>query len=262
MLHLLARLALHDNGQNVHLCEELCKNIYCLDKCPCPGGMIAEYKDTAMEEYYAQFEKDKSLIFYYDNYDNSFCGDDKKCIFVGVSRIKEILTTLKFENQGEEYSEKNSDLVCGRVMQSHYLDEGFRIPYENYVDNEELFSKLIFITENSRSFGNVARSFSDDDALEFIEGLIEIVNCLIELGDKTEDWTIRLNWLSSIMTELWHYRGKYTGISSVLGYLGGSRIIPLIKKELGNGVVEEIIYEEVNKLLNGDLTSLFLVNLI
>lgn len=68
-------------------------------------------RSQAMEEYYSQFEKKKSLIFYYTNYDNPFSGEEKKYVLVGVSRLKEILPTLKWENQGDESYEKYGDLV-------------------------------------------------------------------------------------------------------------------------------------------------------
>ncbi|EGD46136.1 Exodeoxyribonuclease V [Ruminiclostridium papyrosolvens DSM 2782] len=218
-------------------------------------------RSQAMEEYYSQFEKDKSLIFYYTNYDNPFSGEEKKYVLVGVSRLKEILPTLKWENQGDESYEKYGNLVWARVVQSTYPDEGFRIPYENYMDNEEVLSKLVFTPENSRNFKYATRAFGDDDALELIERLIEVVNYLSELDDKTEDWGIRLNWLSSIMAELWGNRGIYPGINSVADYLGGSRLIPLIKKELDKGTSEETIYKEVNKLFEGDATSIFVAKL-
>jgi exodeoxyribonuclease V alpha subunit len=218
-------------------------------------------RSQAMEEYYSQFETGKSLIFYYSNYDNPFSGEDKKYVLVGVSKLKEILPTLKWENQGDESYEKYGDLVWARVIQSNYPDEGFRIPYENYMDNEEVLSKLVFIPENSRNFKYATRAFNDDDALELVERLIEIVNYLIELEDKTEDWNIRLNWLSSIMVELWKNRGVYPGLTSVLDYLGGSRAIPLMKKELDKGTPEETVYEEAKKLIRGDSSSIFNSNL-
>lgn len=215
-------------------------------------------RKQAMEEYYAQFEKDKSLIFYYTNYDNPFfTGEEKKYVIVGVSRVKEIYPPLKWENQGSESCKKYGDLVWARVVQSNYPDEGFRIPYQNYLDNEEVLSKLLFIPENPRNFKYATRAFGDDDALELVERLVEIVNYLIEIGDKSEDWSIRLNWLTVVMAELWKNRGIYPGLPSVLDSLGGSRIIPLIKKETDKGISEQIIYNEIKKLLTGDTKSVF-----
>ncbi len=218
-------------------------------------------RSQAMEEYYSQFEKEKSLIFYYTNYDNPFSGEEKKYVLVGVSRLKEIHPTLKWENQGDESYEKYGNLVWARVIQSTYPDEGFRIPYENYMDNEEILSKMVFTPDNSRNFKYATRAFGDDDALELIERLIEVVNYLIELDDKTEEWGIRLNWLSSIMAELWENRGIYPGLHSVINYLGGSRLTPLMKKELDKGTSEETIYKEVKKLFEGDSTSIFVAKL-
>lgn len=125
------------------------------------------------------------------------------------------------------------------------------------MDNEEVISKIVFIPENSRNFKYATRAFGDDDALELIERLIEVVNCLIELDDKIENWGIRLNWLSSIMAELWESRGIYPGLSSIINYLNGSRLIPLMKKELDKGTSEETIYNEIMKLFEGDSTSIF-----
>lgn len=221
------------------------------------GRYDPEKRKKAMEDYFAQFAKDESLIFYYTNYDSPFFSDEeKKYVVVGVARLKEIMPPIKWDNQSKEACQAFGDLVWARVLQSHYPDEGLRIPYERYLDDEEVLSKLILIPENPRDFKYVTRPLDDDAALELIERFIEIVNYLIEIGDRSEDWNVRLDWLTSVMAELWENRGIYPGLPSVLDVMGANRVIPMVKHEIEKGTPEHAILDEVHKLLIGE-QSLF-----
>ena len=52
-------------------------------------------------------------------------------------------------------------------------------------------------------FKYATREISDDNAIELIERFLEIVDYLIEPGDKSDNWQIRKTWLLNCIAELW-----------------------------------------------------------
>lgn len=43
---------------------------------------------------------------------------------------------------------------------------------------------------------------------------------MIEIGDDSENWVVRKEWLNSVLNELWTARGPYPGFPSVLECVG------------------------------------------
>ena len=43
----------------------------------------------------------------------------------------------------------------------------------------------------------------NDDAIEVINQMLAVVDVLIEIGDDSEDWKRKENWLNSVLNELW-----------------------------------------------------------
>jgi exodeoxyribonuclease V alpha subunit len=193
-----------------------------------------------MREYFSKLTPGKSIIFYYANYDNPFSGEDKKYVLVGLARLKNLGEELEYENQGEQSLKKYGSHVWARVIESYYPEQGMRIPYHRYMDNEEILSKLVFIPENQRNFKYGTRIFSDDEALGLVERFLEIAYTLKELGDTSEDWDQRINWLSDLIGELWESRGLYPGLSSVMSYLNFYKAIPYIKENIGIKDIQDI----------------------
>ena len=58
------------------------------------------------ETYFEQFEKDRSLIFYYANYSSPLNQDERRYAIVGLSRIKSIGKIRYFQNCSERVKEK------------------------------------------------------------------------------------------------------------------------------------------------------------
>lgn len=221
------------------------------------GKQDAKKRINEMRKYFSIFEEGKTLIFYYVNYDNPFSIDDKRYVIAGISRLKKISDEIRWENQSEKSIQQYGEVVWGRIIESKYPDEGLRIPYEKYKDNEEVLSKILFIPENSRNFKYGTRQISDDDALELIERFVEIVSYLKEIGDKSENWDERLKWLSSIMGVLWKHRGVYPGLFAILDYLDSSIFIPKIRNFLNEGIKEEEIYNDICNILKNTKSKLF-----
>jgi len=102
-----------------------------------------------------------------------------------------------YDGTSEENKKKYAGgFVWQMDITSHYPDEGFRIPYSQYLDKPEIFDKIAIIPENDRNFKYATRNISDDDALELVEQFLEVVGYLLEIGDKTENWSVRKNGLN------------------------------------------------------------------
>lgn len=169
------------------------------------------------KEYFAQFEPNKSLVFYYAGYSNPFSEEEENYVIVGVSRIKRIDDFYFFENTSEQIKNKYAGgFVWQKPITSNYPDEGFCIPYWKYINDEELSDRLVVKPHNRSPFKYGSREVTNDDAIEVLLQLSEAVDTLIEIGDDTEDWTKRKEWIASLLNELWVDRGPYPGLMSVM----------------------------------------------
>ena len=179
------------------------------------------------EEYFSQFEPGKSLIFYYAGYSNPFCeNEENNYVIVGISRVMKIEPTYYYDNTSEDVKRKYAGgFVWQRPITSTYPDEGFCIPYWKYMGNEEIIEKILIKPMNRSPFKYGSREVDNDDAIEVINQLIAVVDVLIEIGDDTEDWKKRKEWLNSVLNELWTARGPYPGFPSVLESLGLHNLI-------------------------------------
>ncbi|MFX0102224.1 MAG: hypothetical protein ACFFCS_21845 [Candidatus Hodarchaeota archaeon] len=104
------------------------------------------------------------------------------------------------------------------------------IPYHRYINDEEILSKITFIPKNQRIFKYVCRHVNDDDALTLIERFLEIAQVLTDLEpENNEKWQKQVEWLSSVVAELWKNRGVYAGILKVLDYCQFYKAISFFK---------------------------------
>lgn len=218
------------------------------------GGQVYDYEkrlDNA-KDYFKNLQKDESLIFYYSNYSNPFSEEEsRKYVLAGISRFKKLGDIHYYEDVSEEYKNKYAGgFVWQMPVTSHYPEQGFRIPYHNYKDNQEILNKLLFIPENPRNFKYATRQLTDDDALSYIERFLEIVKTLIEIGDKSENWEIRKQWLLGLLSELWKKRGAYPGLFSVLSYLNFGEGMDYYKKKAEMGE-DKLAYSELRNLITG-----------
>ena len=210
------------------------------------------------EKYFAQFEPEKSLIFYYAGYSNPFSeNEEDNYVIVGISRLKAIDRLYYYNNVSEEVKRRYSGgFVWQRPVTSTYPDEGFCIPYWKYMDNEEILGRIVLKPQNRSPFKYGSREVSNDDAIEVINQLLAVVGVLIEIGDTTEDWSIRKAWLNSVLNELWTARGPYPGFPSVLEALGlNSLVSPYVS--LTNDSDMKEFRDEVRAFLNGEIEEVF-----
>jgi exodeoxyribonuclease V alpha subunit len=192
-------------------------------------------------EYFAQFEPNNSLIFYYANYSNPLNqADERRYVLVGVSRMKKIGDVRFFENSSERVIAKYAGgFIWQCDVTSHYPDEGLRLPYHLYLDKPEILNQFAFFPDNPRLFKYATREVLDDDALDLVERFLEIAGTLRDLGDTSEDWTLRIAWLQKLVGELWKSRGLYPGLPAVLEILGFEAAIPFWKEQVNKGREKE-----------------------
>ena len=173
------------------------------------------------KKYFGELQENYSLLFYYANYSNPFSEDDTpKYVIVGISRLKKVEKIHYYEGASEKNKLKYAGgFVWQMPITSHYPNQGFRIPYEKYLDKPKVLNRILLVPDNPRNFKYATRPISHDDALSIVERLLEIVKVLIEVGDNTQNWEERKNWLLNLISELWKTRGAYPGLPEILNYL-------------------------------------------
>lgn len=191
------------------------------------GKVDNNKRKAAAEAYFKQFEAGKSLIFYYAGYSNPFSeNEENNYVVVGISRLSKIGSFQFYPNVTPKISNAFAGgLVWQMPVTSNYPNEGFCIPYQNYAGDEDKLAKILVMPPNRAPFKYGSREVSNDDATEVINQLIAAVDALIELGDTSENWRVRRDWLNSVLAEIWQARGAYPGFPAVLDVL---KMQPLI----------------------------------
>lgn len=222
------------------------------------GGSAQKYnydkRKAGAERYFAQFEPEKSLIFYYAGYSNPFSeNEENNYVIVGVSRVKKIADTYYYDNTSEEVKRKYSGgFVWQKPVTSTYPNEGFCIPFWKYMDDEDLIERLVIKPQNRSPFKYGSREVSNDDAIEVINQLIAVVDTLIEIEDDSEDWCKRKEWLNSVLTELWTARGPFPGFPSIMECMGLSEFV---SKYIGLTIDSEMkqFRDDIRSFLDGEI---------
>jgi hypothetical protein len=157
------------------------------------------------KNFLGSIEQDRSLVFYYANYSNPFNIEDTRCyVVVGVSRVKKVGDILYYENCSPRTLKRYGGFVWQCNLTSHYPDQGFRIPYHLYMDNQEILDKIVFVPSNPRNFKYVARIVSDDDALGLIEHFLDY-----EIPLYIPDGTYYLpDFTVSLAEEVWYWEHR------------------------------------------------------
>jgi hypothetical protein len=221
------------------------------------GGYDYDARLARAREYFAQIEPGKSLIFYYANYSNPFADEEhRRYVVVGVSRVKQVGEELFYRNCSPEVKRRyGGGFVWQRNLTSEYPDQGLRLPYHLYLERPDVLEKLVLFPDNPRNFKYGTRHISDDAALVLIERLLETTAFLRDLGDRSEDWSLRINWLQSLIAELWQSRGLYPGLPKVLNHLGFGDAVPYLKAQSTMGREEEAV-GAIFRCLGGEAASI------
>ena len=209
------------------------------------------------EEHFSEIERDKSLVFYYANYSNPVSTDENPVyVLVGVARIKEIAPTIYYDNCSDRTLEKYKGFVWQRGVTSHYPDEGLRLPYHRYLDDPVTLNKFAVIPENSGLCKYATKHVSDDEALGLLESLLESVRIVRDdVQDDSENWQQRIEWLESLIGELWKSRGAFPGMPAVLEVLGLAEAISGFREAVESGKEQQAV-DEVRQFVSGGADEL------
>jgi len=173
-------------------------------------------------DFFAKLVPNESVLVYYANYSNPFSDEEKqRYILVGIARLGDSIGKEIFFNDVSDEVAQNyaNGLVWQRSLTSLYPEQGMRIPYEKYYDNQEVLDNIVIEPENPRAFKYATREISDDDLITLVERLIGVADYLFEYGDRSQNWLLRKQWLVELLSDLWHSRGAYPGFPQVLNYL-------------------------------------------
>ena len=178
-----------------------------------------------VDEFFANIETGRSLIFYYANYSNPFSEEQSpRYVLIGVSRVKKIGDRLSYDEANDYVRERFAGgMIWARNVISHYPDEGLRLPYHRYRNDSEVLSRIAVFPENPRTCKYGARLLTDDDAIGLLEQFLSAVYELRALGDDSEDWDERERWLSGCIVDLWDKRGLYPGLLNVMRFLSADK---------------------------------------
>lgn len=211
------------------------------DEVKLPGGGFDSQKRLALEQaFFEAIEPRKSLVVYYANYSNPLSSDDeKRYAIVGLARIKQLGELQHYPEADKETQRKYGAFAWQMTVETLYPDQGMRIPYHRYLDQPEILERITLIPDNSENFKYGSRHLTDDDALVLIERFVEIASYLREIGDDSENWSVRLSWLNGLLAELWRSRGLYPGLARILKVAGLEETIPACQKAVASHQEQE-----------------------
>lgn len=221
------------------------------------GGFDYDKRLEHAEAHFESIEPHKSLAFYYANYSNPLSDDENRVyVLVGVARIKEIAQTIFYDNCSERTLKKYKGFVWQRGVTSHYPEQGLRLPYHRYLDQPDVLQQFAAYPENTWLCKYATKPVSDDEALGLLEQLLESARIVRDdVQDNSENWDQRIQWLESLIAELWKSRGAYPGMPSVLEYLGLDEAISGFREMVERGD-EQKAFSEITDFLAGKIDYL------
>ena len=209
---------------------------------------------SLLTNFWDKLKKGKSLIFFYCNHGNPL--DEKLSrILLGVGRISEIGRQHYFGKKLPKYPDEYP--VWSRCITHDFVNEGFRLPYHEYLRaGHDPTSIICRIPDSAQlEFSYVAEHVNDDLAVGALERLVQSVQTVKDEGKVEGEWNRHLEWLNDVLSEVWRGRGPFPGVGSVLQYLGFASgtafhrqvLFPLIEKG-------ENAWEYVQAVLEGRRT--------
>ena len=184
-------------------------------------------------EFFEPIKRDcgNNLIFCYANYSNPLSEDETpRYAMIGVSRIVKVGEELVYRNFTAEVAKKYAGgMIWARDISSAYPEEGVRLPYHRHLDDPECLAEIAVFPENPVLCKYGSKHLSDDEAIGLLEQFLAKVRLLKEIGDETEDWSVREAWLLKVIAELWIHRGLYPGLLKALQAAGAVPLIDGVK---------------------------------
>lgn len=191
------------------------------------GAWIGDVKlqKKLLDTFWGHIEEKKSLVVFYAN--SAPVLEDTKRIIVGIGRISK-KGKICYYGTNEEHPGPNP--VWQRRIQHNYPEEGFRLPYQEYIEQGADPTGILLTTQEdfADEFKYVTEHVTNGTMLAIVEQLRRIIDQIqsdVKSGrvKLTEDWEKHKKWIQKIIGELWDNRGQYPGIGGVLQFLGFNR---------------------------------------
>lgn len=192
--------------------------------------------DARIERYTNRLTRDRSLIFFYLNYDNPISADDYKYALVGCARLSDFAMSGEFPFGDEELDEirssnkkmKNFPTMNWALRLSHAgAAGGVLLPYHAYLDHiadhpddeAKLDEIRVLVDEPALlpNFKYVSEQVHDDHALALLYKLKRALSRVQAHG--LVDVDAMLDRVDDYIAEAWEDRGLYPGLGSVLNVL-------------------------------------------
>src|SRR3989304_427890 len=227
-IHITIRLAWDSDGWNGYICRNPKENTYCIGRHSYPGDMISTNRNLVWESREDVAGKPCSILNDIPAcaYSINAFGDqqmrayaDPPILFRDSSKRAYIdipPSTVCIWNYEGMYGE---DVINESTSEQKYDYKARLENAKKYLDKPKVLNRILLVPDNPRNFKYATRPISHDDALSIVERLLEIVKVLIEVGDNTQNWEERKNWLLNLISELWKTRGAYPGLPEILNYL-------------------------------------------
>ena len=199
------------------------------DEVKSSGHLDNDHRRALTLKFFDPIKQDcgNNLIFYYANYSNPLSEDEApRYAMIGVSRIVKVGEELFYDNVTPEVAKKYAGgMIWARDITSSYPNEGVRLPYHRYLDDPQRLAEIAVFPENPVLCKYGSKHLSDDEAIGVLEQFLSKVRLLKEIGDETENWSVRETWLLKLIAELWTHRGLYPGLLKALETAGAVALI-------------------------------------
>jgi hypothetical protein len=217
-------------------------------------------------EFFRPVERDcgRNLIFYYANLSNPLSEEEApRYVLVGVSRIVRVGKELFYESVSDVIAKRYAGgIIWARDITAAYPAEGVRLPYHRYVDDPDRLAEIALFPENPLTCKYGSKHLTDDEAIGLLEQFLAKVRFLKEIGDESENWSVREAWLLKLISELWRDRGLYPGLLKALKVAGATSLIDSVKElcicegqEKAHAAVFQFMENESDNVLTGALDA-------
>lgn len=172
-----------------------------------------------LNEFWGRLEKNQSLVFFYCNQGNPL-DENLNRLLVGVGRISSIGPQQFFGQKPPKFTDDYP--VWSRCITHDYENQGFRLPYQEYLRAGHDPSNIICKIPDGTmlDFSYVGEHVSDDTAVGALERLLQSVQAVKDENKVAGDWHRHITWLNDVLSEVWSNRGPFPGAGSVLQFLG------------------------------------------
>lgn len=191
------------------------------------------------DRFLNQLTKQKSLVFFYLNYDNPVSADEYKYALVGCARLTNYSRTGSYPFSTEELEKLRSRDGMQNFgaenwalkIQHDLVDGGVRLPYQEYLEHiakspedENLLDEIKALIEEPALLPGVkyvSEHVNDDACLYLLYKLRRAFERVAEHGIASPGDA--LPRIDQFIGEFWAERGLYPGLASVLGIFNALR---------------------------------------